>query len=505
MAKREIQEPIQLTDLERDIFDVLLSTKRSRNLSVVLRCAGGWVRDKMLGLDSLDIDIALDNLMGRDFADEINAYLGSQNKPQSRPHVIQQNPDQSKHLETARMRVQGVELDLVNLRSETYAAGACRQSHPQVDFGTPEQDALRRDFTINSLFYNIDTEVVEDLTGRGKEDLKAGLIRTPLPASETFQDDPLRVLRAVRFASRFNFELDSSLVAAARSSEVQAALGSKVSRERFGEELGKVMTGQNPAGAFATITDLGMFPIVFQIPSTVEPALRSDPGRACSTLMGAAAQVVSSQPGWDAGEKKALLIAALLLPFRLARVPVKKGKTQPLASWLILNALKWGTQDAKAVDTLHEQSQAILEAFPAVKGLTSSTQPDQEAHQQAAAQVGKAFSSLKSLCKAGLHLMPLLALDEARPLGVADDAAELALAACQDSLQSSQPDQHPDSVHHRLEQTKLLADWAAFLDECWTWKELFDGREVQDMLNLQKPERSRDAQVDPIQPDQRPA
>ena len=59
---------------------------------------------------------------------------------------------------------------------------------PQVDFGTPEQDALRRDFTINSLFYNIDTEVVEDLTGHGKEDLKAGLIRTPLPASETFQD-----------------------------------------------------------------------------------------------------------------------------------------------------------------------------------------------------------------------------------------------------------------------------------------------------------------------------
>ena len=68
MAKRDIQEPIKLTDLERDIFDVLLSTKRNRNLSVVLRCAGGWVRDKLLGLDSLDIDIALDNMMGREFA-----------------------------------------------------------------------------------------------------------------------------------------------------------------------------------------------------------------------------------------------------------------------------------------------------------------------------------------------------------------------------------------------------------------------------------------------------
>lgn len=73
------------------------------------------------------------------------------------------------------------------------------------------------------------------------------------------------------------------------------------------------------------------------------------------------------QPGWDAAERKALLMAALLLPFRLAKVPGKKGKTQPLASWLILNALKWGTQDAKAVDTLHEQAQALLDAYPLVQ------------------------------------------------------------------------------------------------------------------------------------------
>ena len=61
-------------------------------------------------------------------------------------------------------------------------------------------------------------------------------------------------------------------------------------------------------------------------------------------------------------------MAALLLPFRLARVDVKKGKTQrSLANWLILNALKWSAQDAKAVDTLHEQAQALLDVFPLVK------------------------------------------------------------------------------------------------------------------------------------------
>ena len=78
MAKRDIQEPIKLTDLERDIFDVLLSTKRDRNLSVVLRCAGGWVRDKLLGLDSLDIDIALDDMMGREFAGSLSSRMRHQ-------------------------------------------------------------------------------------------------------------------------------------------------------------------------------------------------------------------------------------------------------------------------------------------------------------------------------------------------------------------------------------------------------------------------------------------
>ncbi|KAK9810492.1 hypothetical protein WJX72_011578 [[Myrmecia] bisecta] len=115
------------------------------------------------------------------------------------------------------MRVNGMDLDLVNLRSETYADSRI----PEMAFGTPQQDAMRRDFTINSLFYNINTGMVEDFTERGLEDLHAGLIRTPLPASETFTDDPLRVLRAIRFGARFNFELDAELMEAASSSQVR--------------------------------------------------------------------------------------------------------------------------------------------------------------------------------------------------------------------------------------------------------------------------------------------
>ena len=74
--------------------------------------------------------------------------------------VIKSNPDQSKHLETATMTIEGFSVDLVNLRSETYADAGSRI--PQIDFGTPLQDAERRDFTINSLFYNINSEKVRN-------------------------------------------------------------------------------------------------------------------------------------------------------------------------------------------------------------------------------------------------------------------------------------------------------------------------------------------------------
>ena len=73
--------------------------------------------------------------------------------------------------------------------------------------GTPLEDALRRDFTINSMFYNINERRLEDLTGRGLSDLNNQLIETPMDAHQTFIDDPLRILRGFRFAARLGFKL----------------------------------------------------------------------------------------------------------------------------------------------------------------------------------------------------------------------------------------------------------------------------------------------------------
>lgn len=95
------------------------------------------------------------------------------------------NPEQSKHLETAALRLHGPPIDLVHLRSETYTA---ESRIPTIQVGTPEQDASRRDFTINSLFYNVNQQKVEDLTGKGLDDLKNGIIRTPLDPHITLMD-----------------------------------------------------------------------------------------------------------------------------------------------------------------------------------------------------------------------------------------------------------------------------------------------------------------------------
>lgn len=108
--------------------------------------------------------------------------------------------------------------------------GLTPQLPPQA-FGTPLEDAERRDLTINALFYNLRTRSIEDQTGKGLEDLglvpgKTKRIRTPLEPFRTFHDDPLRVVRAVRFAARFGreFELNADLVEAIGKEEIRVGL-----------------------------------------------------------------------------------------------------------------------------------------------------------------------------------------------------------------------------------------------------------------------------------------
>ncbi|GAA5924629.1 tRNA adenylyltransferase [Sporobolomyces koalae] len=255
---------------------------------VELRIAGGWVRDKLLGKESDDIDVSTspDPITGLKFATLFERYLETINRKDIMGKLtkIEAKPEQSKHLETATARVFDLSLDWVQQRGqEVYTPGS---RIPTVAFGTPIEDAERRDLTINALFYNLRTREIEDQTGRGLSDL--GLrppnpkrIRTPLEPFQTFKDDPLRIVRAVRFAARFGreFELDEEMVRAIERKEIRQALldPKKISRERVGAELDKMLLGRDPQYAFELIERLHLHPLIFLYDHSATFATGSSP------------------------------------------------------------------------------------------------------------------------------------------------------------------------------------------------------------------------------------
>ena len=125
-----------------------------------------------------------------------------------------------------------------------------------------------RDLTINSMFYNVNEGVVEDCLGMGYSDLMNGVIRTPVDALSTFTYDAVQLLRAIRFSSRFSFEIDPEILEAARDPRVQNCLNTKVTCERIGTELDKMFEGNNPEKSATLLHDLGLLKLIFKIPET---------------------------------------------------------------------------------------------------------------------------------------------------------------------------------------------------------------------------------------------
>jgi tRNA nucleotidyltransferase/poly(A) polymerase len=255
-----------------------------------LRITGGWVRDKLLGVPSVDIDVAINKMTGYQFGLKMKEYLeipgnlekyglesiadseklsakagaSDKSKMVGGLHKIEANPEKSKHLETTTVRILGLDIDLVNLRKETYSDDS---RNPQMEFGTPEEDALRRDATVNAMFYNMNTQQVEDLTGKGYEDMQKKILRTPLEPYQTFMDDPLRVLRLIRFAARLGYTIEDEALKAMSNPDIKDALHRKISRERVGVEFEKALRGPDPHEALRLIFDLDLYGTIFADPS----------------------------------------------------------------------------------------------------------------------------------------------------------------------------------------------------------------------------------------------
>ena len=140
------------TSDEKDLFDTINSVIEQESPSTNAFVAGGWVRDKLLGKSSNDIDIMVDNMTGEQFANLVTTQLGVKG-----PHVIQENPEKSKHITTAKAFIplpsgNVQEVDFAQARQEVYRGNS---RIPDIQPATPQEDASRRDLTINSIFYHI--------------------------------------------------------------------------------------------------------------------------------------------------------------------------------------------------------------------------------------------------------------------------------------------------------------------------------------------------------------
>lgn len=200
---------------------------------------GGYVRDKLLGRPCKDIDVVC---VGSGI--ELAKATAKRFKPEPKVTVF-------KNFGTAMLKVGDWEVEFVGARKESYRRDSRK---PIVEDGTLEDDQLRRDFTINALAISLHMEDFGQIIDpfNGMEDLESGIIRTPLDPSITFSDDPLRMMRAIRFATQLDFVIEEKTLAAISPLADRMAI---LSMERIMDELNKIILAKVPSTGFKLLFD----------------------------------------------------------------------------------------------------------------------------------------------------------------------------------------------------------------------------------------------------------
>ena len=229
--------------LDHKIFSIVSET--AAELGVRAFVIGGYVRDCFLGRPSKDIDIVVEG-SGIELAEAVGAKVHS-------------NVSVFRNFGTAMLRYHGIEVEFVGARKESYRRDSRK---PIVEDGTLEDDQLRRDFTINAMAFSLQKEdfgALVDPFG-GIRDLASGIIRTPLDPDTTYSDDPLRMVRAVRFATKLStteltFKIvPESLESIRRNNDRMEIL----SKERIVEELNKILVTPKPSLGFRLLDETGL-------------------------------------------------------------------------------------------------------------------------------------------------------------------------------------------------------------------------------------------------------
>ena len=209
------------------------------NRGVQMYLVGGFVRDRLIGREGKDIDLLAVDDDGTTVLGDVARRFGWA------------PPQRFERFGTGQVRGDGFVVEAVRARSESYDASSRK---PDVRPGTLEEDIWRRDFTVNALCQTLDGRVI-DVTGRGLDDLRHGVLRTPLEPGLTFSEDPLRMFRAARFTAQLGFATAPGLTTAM---ERMAARSSILSAERVAEELRRLLLSDHPRAGLELLRDGGL-------------------------------------------------------------------------------------------------------------------------------------------------------------------------------------------------------------------------------------------------------
>lgn len=229
--------------LKHPIFRIVSEVVDAENISAFV--IGGFVRDIYLKRASKDIDIVvLGN--GIDIAKKVSKRVKG-----SRVTVF-------KNFGTAQLKLDDIEVEFVGARKESYRMDSRK---PIVENGTLEDDLKRRDFTINALAISLNSATYGTLLDhfKGIDDMDDRIIRTPLDPDQTFSDDPLRMIRAIRFASQLNFNIEQKTFTSIHRNRKRIDI---VSKERIIEEVNKIILSDRPSTGFLLLDQTGLLELI---------------------------------------------------------------------------------------------------------------------------------------------------------------------------------------------------------------------------------------------------
>lgn len=231
--------------LENKIFKIISQAAQELNLECYV--IGGFVRDILLDRNhKKDIDIVAVG-SGIELALKVSELLSNKPKVQI-----------FKNYGTAMLRYKEMDIEFVGARKESYTHNS---RNPLVENGTLKDDQERRDFTINAMAFSLNSENFGDLVDpfNGVTDLENKLLKTPLDPDITYSDDPLRMMRAIRFATQLNFEIESESLSSIAKNKDRINI---ISGERIVDELNKILSSEKPSIGFLHLYQTGLLDII---------------------------------------------------------------------------------------------------------------------------------------------------------------------------------------------------------------------------------------------------